>query len=119
MLKVKEQELLQAYNELAEKKKQGQSVTEMDAIAFATTHGYNEEKTKRFVAYVLSDNPNGDLTDEEIVKLEILGKYIEEVADDVPADGELTESEPTETASEEVAETPVGTPGVNGSVNSY
>ena len=107
MLKVKEQELLQAYNELVAKKENGQTVVESDAVAFAQSHGYDEEKTKRFVDYVLSENPNNGLTVEEVAKLKVLGEYIEE-------------SVPQETtAGEEVADATVGTPGVGGSVNNY
>ena len=120
MLKVKEQELLQAYNELVAKKENGQTVVESDAVAFAQSHGYDEEKTKRFVDYVLSENPNNGLTVEEVAKLKVLGEYIEEVADELPASDELSESVSQETtAGEEVADATVGTPGVGGSVNNY
>ncbi len=120
MLKVKEQELLQAYNELVAKKENGQTVVESDAVAFAQAHGYDEDKTKRFVDYVLSENPNNGLTVEEVAKLKVLGEYIEEVADELPANNEVCECAPQETAvGEEVAEEPVGTPGVGGSVNNY
>lgn len=119
MLKVKEQELLQAYNELVAKKENGQTVVEEDAVAFATAHGYDEEKTKRFVAYVLSENPNNGLTAKEVTKLEVLGEFVEEVADEVPASDELNASESQENAAEEVAEITVGTPSGSGSVNTY
>lgn len=52
--------------------------------------------------------------------MKVLGEYIEEVADELPANNEVCECAPQETAvGEEVAEEPVGTPGVGGSVNNY
>lgn len=120
MLKVKEQELLQAYNELVAKKENGQTAAESDSIVFAQAHGFDEERTKKFVAYVLSENPNNGLTAKEVAKLEVLGEFIEEVADEVLASDKFDECTPQETAAgEEVAEEPVGTPGVGGSVNNY
>lgn len=116
MLKVKELELLQEYKILVANKNEGIALIESDAVAFAKSHGYSEEKTKRFVDFVLSEESNGGLSEMEAHKLEVLSEFIEEVEDDTPEI--LSTDEPQETEQEEVAEIPEGSPDVNGgSVN--
>lgn len=81
MLKVNEEKLLADHKALAEKQEKGYAASEADAIAFAQAHGYDEKKTADFVKYV-QEIGKGGLTVKELHKLEVLGSYIEEIADE-------------------------------------
>ncbi len=101
MLKVNEEKLLSDHKALGAKKFENLAAIEKDATAYAVAHGYDEEKTAKFVAFTQEIQGNG-LSAEESTKLEILGSYIEEVAEE-------------EVANETVAEIPAVP--VNGVVN--
>ncbi len=85
MLKVNEEKLLSDHKALEAKRFENLAVIEKDATAYAVAHGYNEEKTAKFVAFTQEIQGNG-LSEEENAKLEILGSYIEEVAEEEVAD---------------------------------
>ena len=86
MLKVNEEKILADYNSLVEKKEKGLSAVETDAKAYAMAHGYDEEKTAKFVAFTQEIQGSG-LSDNELDKLEVLGSYIEEI--EVPAEANV------------------------------
>lgn len=90
MLKVNEEQILADYNSLVVKKAKGLAAVETDAKAYAQAHGYNEEKTAKFVAFTQEIQGSG-LSDKEIEKLEILGAYIEEVGETGTEELEMTE----------------------------
>ena len=97
MLKVNEEKLLQDRKELVTKKNENLAAIEVDAKAYAVAHGYDEEKTAKFVAFTQDIQGNG-LTDKENAKLEILSDYIEEVEELVEevaeSAGVATETDP-------------------------
>lgn len=78
MFKVNEEKLLQDHKELVEKKDKNLAAIEVDAKAYAVAHGYDEEKTAKFIAFTQDIQGNG-LSDKENAKLEILSAYIDEV----------------------------------------
>lgn len=91
MLQVNEEKMLKDYADLVKKQEENLAKIEVDAKAYAATHGYDEDKTARFVEFTQGIEGNG-LSDEENKKLEILGSYIEEVAEEevaeaTPVDG--------------------------------
>lgn len=90
MLKVNEEELLLDYEELVEKKSQNLAAIEVDAKAYAVAHGYDEEKTAKFIAFTQDIQGNG-LSDKENTKLEILSAYIDEVEELVAEEAESAE----------------------------
>lgn len=81
MLKVNEEKLLLDHKELVEKKEKSLAEIEVDAKAYAVAHGYNEEKTAKFIAFTQDLQGNG-LSVEEKIKLDILGSYIDEVEEE-------------------------------------
>ncbi len=85
MFKVNEEKLLHDYHILDAKKHDNLAVIEKDATAYAVAHGYSEAQTAELVACV-TKLQNGGLTAEESAKLEILGSYIEEVAEEEVAE---------------------------------
>jgi len=89
MLQVNEEKMLKDYADLVKKQEENLAKIEVDAKAYAATHGYDEDKTARFVEFTQGIEGNG-LSDEENKKLEILGSYIDEVEDPVeaPVEGE-------------------------------
>lgn len=101
MLKINTAKLISDYHILDAKKHDNLVVIEKDATAYAVAHGYSEAQTAELVACV-TKLQNGGLTAEESTKLEILGSYIEEVAEE-------------EVADETTAEIPIAT--ANGVVN--
>lgn len=94
MLKVNEEKLLQDRKELVTKKNENLAAIEIDAKAYAVAHGYDEEKTAKFIAFTQDIQGNG-LSDKENAKLEILSAYIDEV-EETPAE----EAESAEVATE-------------------
>lgn len=78
MLKVNEEKILKDYSDLVEKKEKGLSSVEADAKAYALAHGYDEEKTAKFVTFLQGLQGSG-LSDAELAKLDLLGSYIEEI----------------------------------------
>lgn len=97
MLKVNEEKLLQDHKELVEKKEKNLAAIEIDAKAYAVAHGYDEEKTAKFVAFTQDIQGNG-LSDKENAKLEILSACIDEVeetpAEEAESAGVATETDP-------------------------
>lgn len=91
MLKVNEEKLLNDHKELVEKKAQNLDTIKVDATAYAVAHGYDEEKTAKFVAFTQDIQGNG-LTDKENAKLDILSTYIDEVEEPAEQPEEVTES---------------------------
>ena len=92
MLKVNEEKILADYNSLVEKKEKGLAAVEADAKSYATAHGYDEEKTAKFVAFTQGLQGSG-LSDKELAKLEILGSYIEDVKEEESEEDPAVESE--------------------------
>ncbi len=82
MIKVNEEKILLDHKELVEKKEKNLAAIEVDAKAYAVAHGYDEEKTAKFVAFTQDIQGNG-LSDKENVKLEILSSYIDEVEEEL------------------------------------
>lgn len=82
MLKVNEEKILADYNELVEKKAKGLAAVEADAKAYAIAHGYDDEKTAKFVTFLQGLQGSG-LSDKELEKLDILGSYVEEIEEKV------------------------------------
>lgn len=82
MLKVNEEKLLHDHKELVEKKEKNLAAIEVDAKAYAVAHGYDEEKTAKFIAFTQEIQGNG-LSDKENAKLDILSAYIDEVEEPV------------------------------------
>lgn len=78
MLKVNEEKIIEDYSALVEKREKGLSAVEADAKAYAQAHGYDEEKTAKFIAFT-QDIQGSGLSDKELAKLEVLGAYIEEI----------------------------------------
>lgn len=78
MLKVNEEKILADYESLAEREMAGLEAVAKDARAYAVAHGYDEEKTAKFVAFT-QDLQGSGLSDKELAKLEVLDSYIEEV----------------------------------------
>lgn len=77
MLKVNEEKILQDTQALVMKKHDNLAKIKADATAYAIAHGYDAEKTARFVEFTQGIEDNG-LSAEESVKLEILSSYIDE-----------------------------------------
>lgn len=90
MLKVNEEKLLQDRKELVTKKEKNLAAIEIDAKAYAVAHGYDEEKTAKFVAFTQDIQGNG-LSNKENAKLEILSAYIDEVEEPVAEEAESAE----------------------------
>lgn len=88
MLKVNEEKILADYNGLVEEKEKGLSAVEADAKAYALAHGYDEEKTAKFIAFT-QDIQGSGLSDKELAKLEVLSSYIEDIEEPV----EVSEAE--------------------------
>ncbi len=78
MKNVKVEKILADYTALVEKKDKGLAAVETDAVAYAKAHGYDDEKTAKFVAFTQEIQGSG-LAEIELAKLDILGEYIEEV----------------------------------------
>lgn len=78
MLKVNEQKVLADVKALIEEKNANLAKIEVDAKAYATAHGYDDEKTAKFVKFTQELQGNG-LSAEETAKLELLSSYIDEV----------------------------------------
>lgn len=95
MLKVNEEKLLHDHKELVEKKAKNLDAIKVDATAYAVAHGYDEEKTAKFVAFTQDIQGNG-LSDNENAKLELLSSYIDEV-EEPKAEEETVMAEPVET----------------------
>lgn len=91
MLKVNEEKILFDHKELVEKKEKNLAAIEIDAKAYAVAHGYDEEKTAKFIAFTQDIQGNG-LSDEENTKLEILSAYIDEVEEPVEEVAESAEA---------------------------
>lgn len=90
MLKVNEEKILFDHKELVEKKEKNLAAIEVDAKAYAVAHGYDEEKTAKFIAFTQDIQGNG-LSDKENAKLEILSDYIDEVEETVAEEAESAE----------------------------
>lgn len=90
MLKVNEEKILFDHKELVEKKEKNLAAIEIDAKAYAVAHGYDEEKTAKFIAFTQDIQGNG-LSDKEKAKLEILTGYIDEVEEPVAEEAESAE----------------------------
>lgn len=94
MLKVNKEKILNDYKELVEKKAQNLAAIEVDAKAYAAAHGYNEDKTAKFVAFTQEIQGNG-LSDDENATLVILSSYLKEVEEPV-AEEEVAEATPVD-----------------------
>lgn len=95
MLKVNEEKIIEDYSALVAKQEKGLSAVEADAKAYAVAHGYDDEKTAKFVAFTQEIQGSG-LSDKELAKLEVLSSYIDEVQEPVE------ESEVAESVSEAI-----------------
>lgn len=91
MLKVNEDKILLDHKELVEKREKNLAAIEVDAKAYAVAHGYDDEKTAKFVAFTQDIQGNG-LSDKENAKLDILSAYIDEVEEPAEQHEEVTES---------------------------
>ena len=95
MQKVNEEKLLLDYAGLIVKREEHLAEIEADAREYATNHGYDEEKTEKFVAFTKELEGDG-LSAEDKAKLEILESYIEEVEEPVEEaaiDGEASKTD--------------------------
>ncbi len=110
MQKVNEEKLLHDHAELIGKRGEHLAEIEADAREYATNHGYDEEKTEKFIAFTKELEGDG-LSAEENAKLELLGSYIDEVEDPVekPETVESTEVEDTEEIGTSAMAFPYGT----------
>ena len=88
MLKVNEEKVLQDTKALIDKKNENLAKIEIDAKAYAASHGYDEDKTAKFVKFTQELQGNG-LSAEDTAKLEILSSYIEEVEEETVESEEL------------------------------
>lgn len=91
MLKVNEEKIIEDYSVLVSKQERNLAAIEVDAKAYAVSHGYDEEKTAKFVAFTQDIQGNG-LSDKENAKLDILSAYIDEVEEPAEQHEEVTES---------------------------
>lgn len=107
MLKVNEDKILQDHDSLIAKKNENLANIEADAKVYATSHGYDEEKTIKFVKFTQELQGNG-LSAEETAKLELLSSYIDEVEEEV-AEGEMVKCNVVPTTEDEVATSTVAT----------
>ena len=82
MLKVNEQKVLEDTKALIDKKNDNLAKIEADAKAYAVAHGYDEDKTAKFVKFTQEIEGNG-LSAEESAKLELLSSYIDDVEEGV------------------------------------
>ena len=82
MLKVNEEKLLHDHAELVAKRDEHLAEIETDARAYATAHGYSEDKTAQFIAFTKELEGDG-LSAEDKARLELFESYIEEVEDPV------------------------------------
>ena len=95
MQKVNEEKLLLDHAGLIVKREEHLAEIEADARLYAASHGYDEEKTEKFVAFTKGLEGDG-LSAEDKAKLEILEAYIEEVedpAEEVEIDGEASKTD--------------------------
>lgn len=93
MKKVNEELLLADYEEILQKQDGKIACIEAEARAFADGRGYDEAKKEEFVKFVLSMENDGLSADEKKL-IEILGKYITEVKEEV----EVEDAAPAENA---------------------
>ena len=82
MLKVNEEKILFDRKELVEKKEKNLAAIEVDAKAYAVSHGYDEDKTEKFAKFTQELQGDG-LSAEESAKLELLSSYIDDVEEGV------------------------------------
>lgn len=95
MLKVNEERLLFDHAELVGKRAEHLAEIEADAREYSASHGYDEEKTEKFVAFTKELEGDG-LSAEDKAKLELLESYIYEVenpAEEVEIDGEASKTD--------------------------
>lgn len=94
MLKVNEKKLLEDYCELVSKKDNNLAKIEADARVYAQAHGYNDEKMHKFIAFVAQEIEGNGLSEEDMIKFNILSAYIAEVEEiDEPVDDETVVSD--------------------------
>ena len=82
MLKVNEEKILADTKALVDKRNENLAKIEIDAKAYAVSHGYDEDKTEKFVKFTQELQGDG-LSVEDKAKLEILSSYIEEVEEEI------------------------------------
>lgn len=93
MLRVNEDKVLQDYCELVTKRDDNLGKIEVDARAYALAHNYSDEKTQKFIAFVLQEIEDNGLSEDDAVKLNILSAYIKEIEEvDEPVDDEVEQS---------------------------
>lgn len=93
MLRVNKEKVLQDYCELVTKKDNNLAKIETDARAYALAHGYSDEKTQKFIAFVAQEIEDNGLSEDDTVKLNILSEYIKEVKEvDEPVNDEIEQS---------------------------
>ena len=89
MLRVNEDKVLQDYCELVSKKDDNLAKIEADARGYACAHGYDEEKTQKFIAFISNEIEGDGLSEDDAAKLDILSAYVNEVEEiDEPVDDE-------------------------------
>lgn len=90
MLKVNEEKIIEDYSVLVSKQERNLAAIEVDAKAYAAAHGYDAEKTAKFVAFTQDIQGNG-LSDKENAKLEFLSSYIGEIEEPIAETAESAE----------------------------
>lgn len=88
MIKVKDEKLLQDYQELCEKRDANRAAIEIAARSFAQSRNYDDVMTADFIAFVQNKEADG-LTDGEQAKLALLSDYVEYVSDEVLLENEV------------------------------
>ena len=98
MLKVKEDKILQDFQDLKESKERKLAEIEANARDYAAQHHYSENLTAKFVAFT-KEEEGKEVLKQDNQRLEILSQYIEEVPDiveeslqvanDIPMVGEV------------------------------
>ncbi len=98
MLKVKDDKILQDFQDLKESKEKKLAEIEANARDYAAQHHYSEDLTAKFVAFT-KEEEGKEVLKQDNQRLEILSQYIEEVPDiveeslqvanDIPMVGEV------------------------------
>lgn len=98
MLKVKDDKILQDFQDLKESKEKKLAEIEANARDYAVQHHYSEDLTAKFVAFT-KEEEGKEVLKQDNHRLEILSQYIEEVPDmveeslqvanDIPMVGEV------------------------------
>lgn len=80
MLKVKDDKILQDFQDLKESKEKKLAEIEANARDYAAQHHYSEDLTAKFVAFT-KEEEGKEVLKQDNQRLEILSEYIEEVAE--------------------------------------